>query len=115
MAAVVTHDLITYVDSGSLDWEEVRPGARQKVLFHDPDTGQKTSLVQVAAGYQAEPAPPHQWGEYLYILQGTFVDHNQASGPGTYIHNRPGSVHQPMSPDGCTFLVFVPGRPATQG
>ncbi len=112
MTAGVTHHLITYVDSDVLDWEEVQPGVRQKLLFHNPDTGQKTSLVQFAAGYQAEPAPPHRWGEYIYVLAGTFVDHNQASGPGTYIHNRPGSVHQPASPDGCTLLVFVPGNRA---
>ena len=115
MAIDSTRDLITYVDSNSLEWEEIRPGARQKVLFHNPETGQKTLLGQFDPGYQSQPAPPHEWGEYVYILEGTFVDHNQASPAGTYIHNRPGSVHQPSSPDGCTFLVFVPGSRADEG
>ena len=61
-------------------------------------------------GYHVAKFDHHQYGEYLYILEGTFVDQNQASGPGTYIHNRPGSEHQPHTPDGCTFLVFIPGK-----
>ena len=109
MAATVTHDLITYVDSQAIEWQEVVPGARRKVLFSNPETGQRTVLAQWDAGYQVPKVDNHQYGEYLYILEGTFVDQNQASGPGTYIHNRPGSSHQPHTPDGCTFLAFIPG------
>ena len=109
MTAVKTHDLITYVDSHAVEWHEVAPGARRKELFTHPETGQRTVLVQWDAGYQVPKVDHHLYGEYLYILEGTFVDQNQASGPGTYIHNRPGSEHQPHTPDGCTFLVFVPG------
>ncbi len=109
MAAVQTHDLITYVDTKALAWEEVAPGARRKTLFEDPATGQRTRLVQWDPGYRLSYVDQHPHGEYLYILEGTFVDQNQASGPGTYIHNRPGSEHQPHTPDGCTFLAFVPG------
>lgn len=114
MATVETFDLITYVDSNSLEWQELRPKVRQKVLFQNPETGQKTLLIQVDPGYEAAPAPAHEWGEYVYILEGTFVDHNQASPAGTYIHNRPGSVHQPTSPEGATFIVFVPGSRADE-
>ena len=109
MPAVATHDLITYVDSHAVPWQEVAPGARRKELFTNPETGQRTVLVQWDAGYQVPKVDHHLYGEYLYILAGTFVDQHQASGPGTYIHNRPGSAHQPHTPDGCTFLVFVPG------
>lgn len=112
--AIESRDLITYVDSAAIEWQQTKPSVRQKVLFQNPATGQKTLLVQLAPGYQAEPQQPHQCGEYLYILEGTFVDHNQASGPGTYIHNAPGSVHQPTSPEGCTFLLFVPGSRADE-
>jgi len=112
--AVVTHDLITYVDANELEWQQTKPKVRQKVLFHNPETGQKTLLVQLLPGYEAEPQQPHQWGEYVYILEGTFIDHNQASPAGTYIHNAPGSNHQPKSPDGCTFILFVPGSRADE-
>ncbi len=112
--AVEPRDLITYVDSKALEWEETRPNVRQKVLFQNPATGQKTLLIQLAPGYEAPPQQPHEWGEYVYILEGTFIDHNQASPAGTYIHNAPGSVHQPKSPDGCTFILFVPGSRADE-
>lgn len=112
--SVESRDLITYVDSNALEWEQTKPTVRQKVLFHNPETGQKTLLVQLLPGYQANPAPPHEWGEYTFVLEGTFVDHNQASPAGTYIHNAPGSTHQPTSPEGCTLLIFVPGSRADE-
>ena len=115
MAAVETRDLITYVDSNSLEWEEAAPGSRRKTLFENPETGQRTRLIQWDAGYQVAQLDQHAYGEYLFILAGTFVDQNQASGPGTYIHNRPGSAHQPHTPDGCTFLVMIPGSRADEG
>src|SRR5262245_2080040 len=102
MTAVTTHDLITYVDSTAVAGQERGAGARRKVLCPNPETGQRTVLVQWDAGYQVPQVDHHLSGEYLYILAGTFVDQHHASGPGTYIHNRPGSTHQPHTPDGCT-------------
>lgn len=52
----------------------------------------------------------HEQDEHLYIIAGTFVDEQRASGPGTYILNRAGSEHQAYTPDECTFLEVVPGR-----
>ena len=115
MAAVQTHDLITYVDTNATEWEEIGPGARRKTLVENPETGQRTRIVQWDPGYQVNYLDEHPHGEYIYILEGTFVDHNRASGPGTYIHQRPGSHHQPSTPDGCTFIVFIPGRRSDEG
>lgn len=111
MSAVDVRDLITYVESSSLEWEEVAPGARRKTILDDPATGRRVRLVQWDAGYSVPALDQHPYGEYLYILDGTFVDHNRESGPGTYIHNFPGSAHQPSTPTGCTFFVIVEGRP----
>lgn len=108
--STITDDLITYVETEAIPWVETAPGSRRKVLFEDPATGQRTALVQWDAGYQVAKVDHHNHGEYLYILSGTFVDQNRACGSGTYIHNRPGSEHQPHTPDGCTFLVFIPGK-----
>jgi anti-sigma factor ChrR (cupin superfamily) len=52
----------------------------------------------------------HADDEYLYIVSGTFVDQHRASGTGTFVHNEPGSSHQPSSPDGCTFLAVTVAR-----
>jgi mannose-6-phosphate isomerase-like protein (cupin superfamily) len=102
--------LITYADSSRADWQEFRPGSRRKVLYEDSGTGQLTMLVQWDAGYRMGVVEHHEYDEHLYILAGTFVDEQRASGPGTYILNRAGSEHQAYTPDGCTFLEVVPGR-----
>src|SRR5262245_38418821 len=105
-----TTDPIMYVDSSKLEWQDFRPGSRRKVLHEDAATGQLTMLVQWDPGYRMGILEHHESDEHLYILAGTLVDHNRASGPGTYILNRAGSEHQCSTPDGCTFLEVVPGR-----
>ncbi len=111
--------LMTYVDTGSAAWKEVEPGYRRLTLVNDPDAGTRIVLVHYDAGYQLSRLDEHAHDEYLYVVSGTFVDQHRASGPGTFIHNRPGSSHQPSSPDGCTFLAVItktpnpaPGSPA---
>jgi mannose-6-phosphate isomerase-like protein (cupin superfamily) len=111
MASAQNPELITYVDSSKANWLEFRPGSRRKVLHEDATTGQVTMLVQWDPGYRMGVVEHHEYDEHLYILTGTFVDQNRASGPGTYILNRAGSEHQCYTPDGCTFLEVVPGRP----
>jgi hypothetical protein len=103
-------ELITYVDSTEAAWQDRQPGSRRKVLYEHAATGQLTMLVQWDPGYRMGVLEHHEYDEHLYILAGTFVDHNRACGPGTYILNRAGSEHQCSTPDGCTFLEVVPGR-----
>jgi hypothetical protein len=103
-------ELITYVDAGREKWQEFRPGSRRKVLHENAATGELTMLVQWDPGYRMGVVELHEYDEHLYILAGTFVDEQRASGPGTYILNRTGSQHQAHTSDGCTFLEVVPGR-----
>ena len=103
-------DLMVYVDTATAAWSEVEPGYRRQTLVDDRESGTRIVLLQYDAGYQLSHLDEHEHDEYLYVLAGTFVDQNQASGPGTFIHNRPGSAHQPSSPDGCTFLAVVRRR-----
>jgi len=112
MATAQNPELISYVDSSKTDWREFRSGSRRKVLYEEAATGQLTMLVQWDPGYRMAVVEHHEYDEHLYILAGTFVDQNRASGPGTYILNRAGSEHQCSTPDGCTFLEVVPGRPS---
>jgi len=102
--------LMTYVDTATAQWTEVEPGYRRMTLVNDRESGTRIVLLQCDAGYQLSYLDEHEHDEYLYVLSGTFVDQNQASGRGTFIHNRPGSSHQPSSPDGCTFLAVVRRR-----
>jgi ChrR-like protein with cupin domain len=86
-----TPDLITYADSNQSEWQEFRPGSRRKVLYEDSQTGQVAMLVQWDPGYRMGVLEHHERDEHLYILAGTFVDEQRASGPGSYILNRAGS------------------------
>lgn len=106
----IVEALMTYRDTGAADWTEVEPGYRRLTLVNDRAAGMRIVLVHYEAGYQLSHVDEHADDEYLYIVSGTFVDQHQASGPGTFIHNRPGSSHQPSSPDGCTFLAVVARR-----
>ena len=47
-------------------------------------------LVQWDAGYRMEPEH-HTLDEHLYIIDGTYVDQNRASGPGTSVCNHASS------------------------
>lgn len=104
--------LMTYVDTASAQWTEIEPGYRRQTLVNDREAGTRIVLLQYDAGYELSYLDEHEHDEYLYVLSGTFVDQNQASGPGTFIHNRPGSSHRPSSLDGCTFLALVTAGPA---
>jgi mannose-6-phosphate isomerase-like protein (cupin superfamily) len=110
MTGAQNPELITYADSGRADWQKFQPGSRRKILHEDLATGQLTMLVQWDPGYRMGVVEHHEYDEHLYILAGTFVDEQRASGPGTYILNRAGSEHQAYTPDGCTFLEVMPGR-----
>ncbi len=103
--------LMTYIDTAATDWTDVEPGYRRLVLVDDRDAGTRIVLARYGAGYQLSRVDEHAHDEYLYILSGTFVDQHQESGPGTFIHNRPGSSHQPSSPGGCTFIAVTRTSP----
>ena len=103
-------ELFAYANVNESDWQEFRPGSRRKVLRENPTTGELAMLVQWDAGYRMGIVEHHEYDEHLYILSGTFVDEQRASGPGTYILCRAGSAHQASAPDGCTFLEIVPGH-----
>ena len=112
--ATTMHELMTYIDTDSVDWEPSEPGSRRRTLHTDDETGQKILMVQWDPGYTLSFRDEHHHDEFLYILSGTFVDQHRSSGAGTYIHNEPGSWHQPSTPDGCTFLAIISPRPDQQ-
>lgn len=107
-------DLIHYIDVDFSDaaegWKPIEPGARRRTLHYDRITRRAIVLVQWDPGYTISYLDTHEHDEFLYILSGTFIDQNRACGPGTFIHNEPGSQHQPTTPDGCTYLAVISPR-----
>ncbi|GAC1322643.1 MAG: hypothetical protein NVSMB13_01350 [Mycobacteriales bacterium] len=93
---------MSYVDASDIEWDVQTPSSRRKVLRFDDDL--YVAIVRWDAGYEL-PLDEHGAQELIYVLEGTFVDENRSSGPGTIIRAEAGSSHQPSTPDGVTFLV----------
>jgi hypothetical protein len=106
---------ITYADSNRIQAFEFRPGSKWKILFEDPQTGQRAILVEWEAGYAMSRVDHHECDEIVFVLSGTFVQEGRASGPGTYIHHCAGSSHLASTPDGCKFLEVVSGHGPRKG
>ena len=106
----MTSSILSGQTSARPTTEEAAPGHRYQRLFADPDSGRRILMVQWDAGFELPYRDEHRHDEFLYIVSGTFVDQHRSSGPGTFIHNEPGSWHQPTTPDGCTFLAMISPR-----
>jgi anti-sigma factor ChrR (cupin superfamily) len=104
--AEVLQDLITYLDTDAMAWEPLIAGARRKTL-HSSESGRRIQLVQWDAGFALPYREEHGHDEFLLIVEGDFVDQNRSCGPGTFVHNRPGSWHQPHTTTGCIFLAVI--------
>jgi len=104
--APALHELITYIETADAEWQPIGPGARRRTL-HSDDHGQRVLMVQWDAGYELPYRDEHHHDEFLYIVEGDFVDQHRSCGPGTFVHNRPGSWHQPHTTGGVTFLAFI--------
>jgi anti-sigma factor ChrR (cupin superfamily) len=96
------------VDTASLPWQpSPAPGVWRRMIEREGDEiARATSLVRYDAG-AAFAEHPHEFGEEILVLDGTFSDQHGDYPPGTYIKNPPGSIHAPFSKDGCTLLAKV--------
>jgi anti-sigma factor ChrR (cupin superfamily) len=82
-----------------------QPGVERVMLDRmGAEQGRVTSLVRYAPR-SVFPSHTHPGGEEVLVLSGTFADGSGEHGPGCYLRNPPGSMHQPSSPDGA--LIFV--------
>lgn len=84
-------------------------GAQFKLLHADPDSGRFTLLIKLDAGISA-PLHRHVGAVEGYVLSGGFYYHDQPElhyTAGSYLLERAGALHQPISPDGAVmFAVF---------
>ena len=94
------------IQSHDLPWlASPSPLVRRRLLERDGgEVARATSVVRYAPGARFS-AHPHDQGEEIFVLEGTFSDESGHHGPGTYLKNPPGSSHAPYSEAGCTIFV----------
>jgi anti-sigma factor ChrR (cupin superfamily) len=100
-----------YANLEDIEWEDRGPGARRKVVRVDDEV--YVGYTRWDPGYELAYLDTHGGREIVFIIEGTFVDHNGSHGPGTVIISEPGSAHQPSAPDGVTFFTvrtYGPGE-----
>jgi hypothetical protein len=82
-------------------------GVEEKILAHDPDTGDVTRLLRFAAGVETSDTIAHDFWEEVWILDGEMIDvaKRQTFRAGMYACRPPGMVHGPYRvPRGCMML-----------
>ena len=94
------------VNSSQLEWQpSPSPLVQRRLLERDGgEVARATSVVRYEPGASFE-RHVHERGEEILVLDGSFCDDSGTHGPGTYLHNPPGSSHAPFSVDGCTLFV----------
>jgi ChrR Cupin-like domain len=94
-------------------------GLTEKILSHDPETGDYTRMLQFAPGADTSPmgVQCHDFWEEVWILEGSIHDLSldQTFVAGMYACRPPGMPHGPWrSPNGCRTLEFRYYRHAAQ-
>lgn len=95
------------VDTNEMTWQPSPSGTVLRKRLHlvgPAEAGQVTSLVRYLPGAEF-PAHDHPEGEEIYVLEGTFSDHQGDAHAGTHLLNPEGFHHAPSSAPGC--LIFV--------
>ena len=86
-----------------------QPGLTERILSHDPETGNYTRMLYFPPGAVTAGVVTHDFWEEVYILEGAIFDLalGQNFTKGMYACRPPGMPHGPWrSPDGCvTFEV----------
>lgn len=91
------------IDTNKGDWSPGLVAGLQVLPLHTYGTEQ-VALVKWAPGTTFQQHR-HSGGEEIFVLEGTFADEQGVYPKGTWLRNPLGSVHTPVSEDGC--LIYV--------
>ena len=96
-------------ETDSIPWKPIKdyPGAYEKILNYDPETGSVTRLFKYDGGTVTQGTLSHDFIEEAYILDGSLIDlsTNLEIKPGYYGYRHPGMKHGPYScPNGVLSL-----------
>jgi 2,4'-dihydroxyacetophenone dioxygenase len=97
-----------FIDVAALPWTPwVMEGTHFKLLAINELTGGFTMLLKVDPGVQA-PVHAHLGTAEAYLVEGGFYyEADQPGHAGCYTYERGGSVHQPVSPQGCVMFAIT--------
>lgn len=96
------------VDVLAMDWMQLAPDVRCKVLYRDDRTGLSCVLFNFAPG-ATTPRHVHTGLECTYVIEGSLEDHDSVIGAGNFAVRGAGSVHQATAPKGSLHIAFFTG------
>ena len=110
-----------FFDPGPLPWRQVAgsvtggaggPGVSEKILAHDPDTGDVTRLLRFEGGVETTETITHDFWEEVWIVEGTLIDlgKRQTFTAGMYACRPPAWC---TAPTACPRAAASPSRSAT--
>lgn len=86
-----------------------QPGLKERIVSHDPQSGDYTRLLYFPAGTETKGVQRHDFWEEVWIVEGAIFDLTlgQNFTKGMYACRPPGMAHGPWkAPEGCvTFEV----------
>jgi anti-sigma factor ChrR (cupin superfamily) len=86
-------------------WTPFRPGIQIQRLYQEFEGGPAAALLRYEPGTSV-PSHEHLGYEHILVLDGAQSDEHGTYSAGTFIVNRPRSVHRVASPDGCVVLII---------
>lgn len=109
-AAVSARHGRDFVDLAQVPWTPwVMEGTHFKLLAINELSGGFSMLLRVDPGVQA-PVHAHLGSAEAYLVEGGFYyEENDPGFTGCYTYERGGSVHQPVSPQGCVMFAVTHG------
>jgi anti-sigma factor ChrR (cupin superfamily) len=87
------------------DWSPFRPGIQIRKLYQENDGGPAAALLRYEPS-AVVPLHEHLGYEHILVLDGAQTDEHGTYPAGTFIVNRPHSVHRVASEGGCVVLMI---------
>ncbi len=86
-------------------WKPFRPGIGIQLLYQENEGGPAAALLRYEPG-AAVPSHEHPGYEHILVLDGSQQDERGTYPAGTFVVNRPHSVHRVASEAGCVVLII---------
>ena len=86
-------------------WVPFRTGIQIQQLYQEKDDGPAAALLRYEPG-AVVPTHEHLGYEHILVLDGAQSDEHGTYPAGTFVVNRPHSVHRVASKDGCVVLMI---------